>query len=681
MSINDKSKPQQNVQQQAQTAPEQNVQQQFQPQGQGGFDPNNPQNTAFGQQTQQPFQQQNFQQQGYSGVGFEQQQFNGFGNQNQQNEATARIARLSQALSPSITRGGTSERAAQFVKMALEILELDKTNNQRYKLITLTPEQDSVALTTIAVARAEKNTSGQDIVVVHSLIVEGGKIEPRKFNVNGFHQTQIQIESTAGDTYTETYWQILTGKLSKFYAGARFEDAHANIIATEVDLKEATAVRNILSAATTAVDNTLDLFTNPNRFVITSAELKSDQQIRLTSTMDFNPTEAMTSNGLPIRSDIAITTSLVPVANMVNKDFTNAKLNLVTTDLYVDLAYVGNAQQGMMGGMGGFGQQFNPYMTSAFKTYAPRVVITNIDSQYTLSTEMMIMGIINATLLSNQQSWIAGFRNKTTANGAPGIRNIAAVGYEVPGLVDKPGLVDISSVSIPDLVNTVCHDQLIYSLDVPEIGDNSYIENIFIAAANGDLGAYNAIIAACNNITNNMFGQMWQSGNAILVDDKNRIHNGYFYFDNKMVDFRELDYVAILGLFGERNPENVIAYANTFRPDATTELQRLEERYRILQLAEGAGHMHLKGYSRRLTFTSQFIAALIGAFTHAGLTISLDNGHYDNTTQRRYTMDGLSQFAFNPMQAGINYNGLFNVPTMTGSPNWQYGRPSAWVYQ
>jgi hypothetical protein len=44
-------------------------------------------------------------------------------------------------------------------------------------------------------------------------------------------------------------------------------------------------------------------------------------------------------------------------------------------------------------------------------------------------------------------------------------------------------------------------------------------------------------------------------------------------------------------------------------------------------------------------------------------------------------MDGLSQFAFNPMQAGINYNGLFNVPTMTGSPNWQYGRPSAWVYQ
>ena len=149
MSINDKNKPQQNVQQQA-PAPEQTVQQPFQPQGQPGFDPNNPQNTAFGQQAQQQGFQQNFQQQqpGYNqGVGFEQQQFNGFGNQNQQNEATARIARLSQALSPSVTRGGTSERAAQFIKMALEILELDKTNNQRYKLITLTPEQDSVALT------------------------------------------------------------------------------------------------------------------------------------------------------------------------------------------------------------------------------------------------------------------------------------------------------------------------------------------------------------------------------------------------------------------------------------------------------------------------------------------------------------------------------------------------------
>ncbi len=670
MSINDKNKQTQNVQQ---AAPEQQVQQ---PQNaQAAFDPMNPQGNQFGQQNQN-FQNGYQQQPGYQGVDFQQAQFNGFGNQNQQNEATARIARLSQALSPNITRGGTSERAAQFIKTATEILEADKTTTNRYKMITLTPEQDSVALTTIAIARSEKNPAGQDIVVVHSLIVEGGKIEPRKFNVNGFHQTQIQIESTAGDTYTETYWQILTGKLSKFYNNAVFEDAHANIIASEVDLKEATSVRNILSAATTAVDNTLDLFTNPNRFVLTHNDIKSDQQLRLTSTMDFNPTEALTSNGLPIRSDIAITTALVPVANWQQKDFTNPKLNLVTTDLYVDLAYVGNAQQSM----GGFGQQaYNPYMMNAYKTYAPRVVITNIDSQYTMSTEMMVLGIINATLLSNQQSWIAGFRNKTTASGGPGIRNIAAVGYEVPGLVEKPSLVDVGAVSIPDLVNTVCHDQLIYSLDVPEIGDNSYIENIFIAAANGDLQAYNAIITACNNLTNNMFGQMWQSGNAILVDDKCRIHNGYFYFDNKAVDFRELDYLAILGLFGERNPENVIAYANTFRPDATTELQRLEERYRILQLAEGAGHMHLKGYSRRLTFTSQFIAALLGAFTHAGLTISLDNGHYDNTTQRRYSMDGLAQFAFNPMQAGINYNGLFNVPTMSGSPNWQYGRTSSWV--
>lgn len=669
MSIKDNSNKSNQAQSQQTAAPEQTVQQANQNFQQPAFDPMNPQGNGFGQQAQ------GFQNPGYQGVDFQQTQFNGFGNQNQQNEATARIARLSQALSPNVTRGGTSERAAQFVKTATEILEADKATNQRYKMITLTPEQDSVALTTIAIARSEKNPAGQDIVVVHSLIVEGGKIEPRKFNVNGFHQQQIQIESTAGDTYTETYWQILTGKLSKAFPNAKFEDAHANIIASEVDLKEHTAVRNILSAATTAVDNTLELFTNPNRFVITAADLKSDQQLRLTSTMDFNPTEALTSNGLPIRSDIAITTSLAPVANWQQKDFTNPKLNLITTDLYIDLAYAGNQSQGM-GQMPG---QFNPYMTNAYKTYVPRVVITNIDTQYTMSTEMLVLGIINATLLSNQQAWIAGFRSKTTASGAPGIRNIAAVGYEVPGLVEKPSLVDLGAVSIPDLVNTVCYDQLIYSLDVPEIGDNSYIENIFIAAANGDLQAYNAIVQACNNLTNNMFGQMWQSGNAILVDDKCRIHNGYFYFDNKQVDFREMDYLTILGLFGERNPENVIAYANTFRPDATTELQRLEERFRILQLAEGAGHMHLKGYSRRLTFTSQFIATLLSAFTHAGLTISLDNGHYDNTTQRRYTMDGLSQFAFNPMQAGINYNGLFNVPTMNGSPNWQYGRTSAWV--
>lgn len=652
-----------------------------QPTGQVGFDPNNPYAQPGFQQPgfQQPgFQQPGFQQpgfQGYQGVDFQSQQFNGFGKTDMSNNATQRIARLTQALAPTIQKGGTSERAAAFVKLATEILEADKTNVGKYRLITLSPESDGVALNTVAIARHAVNPQNQDVVVIHSLIVEGGKIEPRKFNIAGFHQQQIQIESTAGDTYTETYWQILVSKLSKFYPNARFEDGHANIIAAEVELKETTDVRNILAAATIAVDNTLALFTDPNRFVLTSNEIRSDQELRLTSTLDFNPTEALTSNQLPIRSDIAITTGLVPVANMLSRDFTNAKINIVTTDVFLDLAYVGNANQGMAPNMFGY----NPYMMGGYKTYAPRVVITNIDSGHVLSTEMLVLGIINATLLSNQQAWIAGFRNKVTSSGGPGIRNIASVGFEVPGLVEKPGLVDLSAVSIPELVNTVCHDQLIYSMDVPEIGDNSYIQNIFIAAANGDQGAYNSIIQACNNLTNNVFGQLWQPTNAILLDDKNRIHNGYFYFDNKKVDFRELDYLAILGLFGERNMENVIAYANTFRPDGSTELQRLEERYRILQLAEGAGHMHLKGYSRRLTFTSQFIATLLTAFTQAGLSVTLDSGLYDNTTQRRYAVDALQQIGFNPMAAGVNIGSMFNTPMNTGGPNWAYARPSGWT--
>lgn len=671
-----------------------------QPQGQPGFDPNNPTgapvnpqvqpqqpqwNMPNGQQPQGQWGQQtwNGQQQGFQQqTGFDPnnpqfQNFNGFGNPTN-NIGAQRLADLSQMMQPRVSRGGTSARAAQFVEKANKILELDKNTNKHYRLFILTPEQDSVALTSVAIAAHAKNTAGQDVVAIHSLIIEGGTIEPRKFTLSGFHQQQIQIESTAGDTYTETYWQILKGKLGKMFgASAIFEDAHANIIASESNLEDETTVRNILAMATVAVDNTLILFTDPNRFRLTAEMIRSDNAVRLTSKMDFNPPEALTSNGLPIRADISISTALEAVQNFLTKDFTNPKLPLVTTDLYLDLAYMGNQNQNF--GFGGM-PQFNPYQQSMYKTYMPRVVITNVDSQKVLSLELVVLGLISSTLLFNQQSWISGFRTKLTTSGGPGIRSIAAVGYEVSGLVDKPGPVDLAAVNLADLINTVCYDQLIYSMDVPEIGDNSYLLSVLIAAANNDRGAYNSLIAACNDLTGNLFGQMWQVGAPILVDDKCRIHNGYFFFDNKAVDFRELDYLAILGLFGDRAMENVWSYANSFRPETATELQRLEERYRILQIAEGAGHMHLKGYSRRLTFTGAFINTLLNAFTQAGLNLALEAGYHDNTTTRRYMFDAAGQLAYNPIYSGFNYQQMFNVPMSNGMPTgWGYGRTSAWV--
>jgi hypothetical protein len=113
----------------------------------------------------------------------------------------------------------------------------------------------------------------------------------------------------------------------------------------------------------------------------------------------------------------------------------------------------------------------------------------------------------------------------------------------------------------------------------------------------------------------------------------------------------------VLNLQGGKDLQVVIDWAATYDNIEIPMNLRLERRAKILAgLIEGG--VHLKGYSRRITFNPDFLVALNQSCADAGLVI-----RPNNTIQDFYGAAGRVQYGAAAMaiQPGANASGLFAV--------------------
>lgn len=565
-----------------------------------------------------------------------------------------------------------------------------------YHLINVDGKRWGIPVSVMVIVGMGEN-GGVRAYAAHSMLIEASAPTLNAYTSN-YGGINVEVQTVVSDLFTQEMWEVIKSAIG---AELRIQDViyHAgySVLPVELNPDDTVHMQACICDAFEAVRSKIGNLIGGLPIFQLSMLPKSD---RLQTRVDCSLVQEQTSSGLPIRSDMTVTLTGVQnnqqnypgmgggngfnAANIAGVDFTKVSA-------YVDLIYSPPQNAAYMGGMA-MGSMTPQMMAMDTRHFDPRVIITSIESKVgRQSLEFMLLAIHQATMLSRNMAWATPFRPKATQGIST--RDIGALGLDIPALVksDTPGVGDIIDTRTQNfddnafftLLTAAIRSEPIYAIDIEEAGHSSWLMSVFRAAANNDGDAYQEIIKAANNLTNNRFGAIYASLGAgpIIHNDNNRIHLGYYTntTTGKAHDIRDLDYLCLLNLVGKTDHGYAKQFEATYMDQNVPGEIRLMERYKILQhvLRES---MKLKGYAWRFTLYPKFLQALSLSIQQEGFNITPVNLNVTFGANQNRGFHNYTQFAFGQQSLGNAFS--FAQPQMhnggmwTGAMQWNAFQPT-----
>lgn len=466
----------------------------------------------------------------------------------------------------------------------------------------------------------------------HSLIVEAASeaIQPKYESING---QNVEVTRVIGDAYDVTMIKAIAEAVQRKFPQSIIRNADAEYVPREFNLQDQGAVRGLLANAIIA--SYTEIATKDTNFIDINLRLAAKDSTLVARTT-FNNPEHHDAVGLPVRSDIVIDFSAAPPGNTpqggTNVERTQA---LAQVRGFPDLVWAPEAPPQNM---------FATYQQQQQSTrlYAARFVMSGLEAVPHLTIPMQLLALATALTLRDGDAYTQAFQGDQYNSSTYNLHDIGAIGLEAQFTKDAGGIsqridtkaATFTPMAFAHLFSMLVRPGLIMSLDVPEVGDSTWYNAVFAAAAVGDANANQAIIDAANYLTDGRFSQIFPAGGRVAVDENNRIHLGY-YTDNTGVkkDLREIDYLAILNIQGETDPKIVQDWSDTFTRVEFPLTQRLAARKKIIVgLFPNAV---FTGFACRVTFEVQFLDALAQACAQAGLEIRAVTPYNDTDSYQR----------------------------------------------
>lgn len=545
----------------------------------------------------------------------------------------------------------TSGEAVKALDVAIRnemAASIDEQYKDSFKLLILNNQTNQTLLSSLLLVLNVQDAKGTNHSLVFNLAVEGSgpRRDSRFVPING---TQVEIEWVPGDTAAEAHtWTKIENFLSEQYGRQTvLHYVGAMVLPIELSPEDEAHIHSIVFTATQALYTAMENDVTQTESPISVSML--DNGATMSATLDYNPAPMANAVGLPVRNDLQITLKGL-IQGQQSQTGYDQPIDLTRVSGYIDLLFAEQQPPA-------FGQQ------PPTQRYYPRYVMTLLDSEVdAITPELQLLSLSTATLLARNMQWGAAFAPRFNIAGGQDLRDIGALGYEVnlspdPNAPREKFDTKSQSFGLPQLatlLGTTIFDQLVYSLDIDEAGELTWLHQVFLAAAGGNADAYQSIIDSANNLTDGHFARLWQGG-PIVVDDSNRIHTGYFTGNDGLKhDVREIDYLAMLNLMGHQDLSVVVQWSDSFLNSAIPEPVRVETRARILKsLLNDFKH---KGFARRVNFTPEFLTALAQACANAGLGIRQQNTFQVFTGAAGRGAFAGAQFGVNGQQVGSMFN-------------------------
>lgn len=564
---------------------------------------------------------------------------------------------LRRAMAAPMTRSTAGEAVNRFKAAIEKILEKEGDGAKALRVLVLDGRIRGSALSSILLVRHAEGKAA-----VANLIVAASEPNLPNTEIKTGNGGTIELPTVPGAINDRPYWDKIRTVVREAIGNVEPVYAGANVIPVEMSPDDEGRLRSLIYYTDCGIYNTLLMASgvNPQPF---NVGMLLDNTIKITSRRNFAPEPVETVTGLPVRADIVINT----VASENSKNPLDASaMPLALVCAMVDLIYCPPEPAGV-------GQ------IQSTTHYLPHIIATKIEPVTDrVGLEQQLFAILQLPLLAKNYSWANCYRRREAIKGLDS-RDVGAIGFDVPNFAGRtdgvPTRIDTKSAAFTtemflNLIQTAIRRDPVISIDIEDTGEMSWLNALFVAAANGVEAANNAIIQAFDNLTMGHFSKYYRGG-PLFVDNGTLIHFGYYINegDGTRHDIRDVDYLAYLNVAGQSETKAVRDFEDTFDSSQRDPLLRLEKRLELTTRVTGPS-IRITGTGRRITIHPDTIAAGVDALVATGLVINPDNAYTDLTGNGRRGNAMFSRLAF----SGQGQDQLFahSMPTGMGMGNTNF---------
>lgn len=422
-----------------------------------------------------------------------------------------------------------------------------------------------------------------------------------------------------GSAYDAEYVKAIHQIVTAGFPQTKLFDTGAMVLPEDFNPENATDMKRLASEISKALWCDL-LLQTPGQGVVNLANMS---QTNFRIALQFgNTTPRMNVVAEPVRSDVTINFSTVSSVRANNQSLNNTQgsRNIGTVSAFIDAVFAPQQQQQTWG---------QPMMQQPQGMFVPRAVITNVENDVGCTPEFVLFLLTAATTLSTNNLWARAFYQRFNREKKSGvdITDIGALAiFNTPGvLAGQFGKrVDDLAKATPNeymmfIQQMFRSNSLFYALDIPLVGPESWYLDIFKRAAEGSVDASNTLTAAANQLTNGQFDHFYNQINpgapaeGMFADTGTIVNLGWYTAaDGTRRDIRDIDFVAVLNQFGEKDPKIVMDWVTSFYSSNANSLQQLQRRRQIISAVANT-EVNFTGLAVRLSLTARFLNALTQA--------------------------------------------------------------------
>lgn len=531
----------------------------------------------------------------------------------------------------------------EIVKAYTEAFRKSAGDRPEFKFHLFDAAVQNTALSAVIVSSRVDTGSGAMLVAAHAIILASSsdRIPARTLQ---FNNQQIEIPSTPGDCFNETFENKMLALVQSAYPGAEVKSAAASVLHSDVKPDDEPRVQRAWSYAAEAVGSTLDALTGGQLREVFTVGL-FDRTDTVIARIESN--SSVESAGIPVRSDLAV--AVIGQSQGSTDVFSRKEEPLTILDAYVDLSYVEPEQP-----------EYNQRPDN--RHYTPVVYITKMSGELGCeSLEFRLLALHSATILSTNMAWAAPFRPRIGRRiGNIAVRDLAGICYDLPELVGGEAGVkmdttsnDFKDADFADLLIKNVKDEVFFHMHVEESGEMTWLDSVFYAAACRDPNAKQTIINAADRLTLGAFSRLWNPAHEIASDLDQRIPLGYFTDSASGIkrDLREIGYLELLNILGATDVLLVQDFDRMMQnkniPMEVRYKRHLEMYDRVLE-----HNYELKGSALAIRLSSDFLVTLGDAFIECGFIVRPANLNQESMVTPRRGADRFSgQRAYNSQTA------------------------------